>query len=123
MLKIIKEKKRYTVKDYYIEFIRKDDPESGFCFPADPEGNLLVSGMSDCALRNYYTCLNSPTLFDGPKFTIDERTVVDDPVAECHCGEHFTLVSSYLGACMCPKCGQWYNAFGQMLLDPSEWED
>lgn len=28
-----------------------------------------------------------------------------------------------MGACQCPKCGKWYNIFGQALLDPEFWED
>jgi hypothetical protein len=28
-----------------------------------------------------------------------------------------------MGACQCENCGQWYNIFGQELIDPEYWED
>jgi hypothetical protein len=38
---------------------------------------------------------------------------------QCKCGEKLPLD----GDTECPKCGQWYNAFGQKLKDPSKWRD
>lgn len=40
---------------------------------------------------------------------------------ECECGETVTLYNQYLGACECPKCGRWYNIWGQELNPPHTW--
>ena len=42
-------------------------------------------------------------------------------VRDTHCGEEFYLQDEYLGACECPRCGQWFNLFGQEVTDPSSW--
>lgn len=47
----------------------------------------------------------------------------DPAIAECACGKQIALENEYLGACQCPKCGQWYNLFGQELVDPEYWND
>jgi hypothetical protein len=31
------------------------------------------------------------------------------------------LEDQYYAACQCPKCGQWYNIYGQHLRPPEEW--
>ncbi len=36
----------------------------------------------------------------------------------CHCGRRVELEGRDVE---CEKCGQWYNAFGQKLKDPSKW--
>jgi hypothetical protein len=38
--------------------------------------------------------------------------------ATCPCGFRLTLGP---GDQECPKCGQWFNAFGQRLKPPEEW--
>ena len=42
----------------------------------------------------------------------------------CVCGAEVYLDrdNSYLAAVQCPKCGKWYNLFGQELLPPDEWD-
>ena len=40
----------------------------------------------------------------------------------CSCGQWVELVDEYYGACQCPKCGKWYNLFGQELVSPEYWE-
>ena len=37
------------------------------------------------------------------------------------CSEEFYLQDEYRGACECPRCGQWFNLFGQELTDPRGW--
>jgi len=44
----------------------------------------------------------------------------------CVCGRTISRESDVVneaGDMECPKCGQWYNAFGQRLKDPSKWEE
>ena len=35
--------------------------------------------------------------------------------------EKIEMYNAYMGACECPCCGQWYNLFGQSLIDPKYW--
>ena len=42
-------------------------------------------------------------------------------VRDTHCGAEFYLQDEYLGACECPRCGQWFNLFGQEVTNPSSW--
>ena len=45
-------------------------------------------------------------------------------IGKCDCGTEFPLIClPPLYACDCPGCGQYYNATGQRLKDPSEWEE
>lgn len=44
-------------------------------------------------------------------------------IIRCDCGCEFPLICMPpLYACDCPECGQYYNAVGQKLKAPSEWE-
>lgn len=45
-------------------------------------------------------------------------------VIRCDCGVEFPLICMppYY-ACDCFNCGQYYNAVGQKLRDPDEWEE
>ncbi len=55
--------------------------------------------------------------FDGYR----ERTA---KVGKCKCGEEVTLIClPPLYACECPNCGQYYNACGQELKRPEQWEE
>ena len=45
-------------------------------------------------------------------------------IIRCDCGCEFPLICMPpLYACECPECEQYYNAVGQKLKDPSEWEN
>ena len=39
---------------------------------------------------------------------------------ECHCGD-LVYCNSFTNECEC--CGALYNAFGQMLAPPDQWDD
>ena len=57
MLKIIKKRTPEVIKDYYIEFLYKDDPEAGFMFPATSTGEPDFDAMPPEAKANYERCL------------------------------------------------------------------
>ena len=42
---------------------------------------------------------------------------------KCNCGTEVLLDPSYsyYGGVRCEKCGQWFNLFGQELVDPTYW--
>ena len=61
--------------------------------------------------------LGDTTYFDGRR----ERAA---KLGRCSCGAEFPLICMPpLYACDCPNCGQYYNAFGQKLKNPEEWEE
>lgn len=99
------------------------EPGGGFEFPCDADGNLLP--MNDAASKNYKYCMEHPEKFSYCYNVVHKysRWIKDAPYGTCHCGETVYLLDEYMGACQCPKCGQWYNLFGQELLPPDEWED
>ena len=121
MLKIIKERTPETIKEYYISFWYKDDPEAGFCFPATSSGEPDFSCMSPEAKANYEACLTDERLTES-EFEVREWTYVNPAVGKCSCGREVALDADYMGAVQC-ECGQWYNLFGQSLKDPKYWEE
>jgi hypothetical protein len=121
MIKIIKERTPVTVKEYYIEFNYKDDPEAGFCFPATIHGDPDFASMPPEAIANYEACLTDDRLTEA-EFEVREWTYVQPAVGECSCGQEVVLESGYEGATQC-ECGRWYSIFGQSLKDPKYWEE
>ena len=121
MLKIIKEREPVTIKEYFIEFKYKDDPNAGFCFPANKDETPALDKMCSEAVANYNSCLTDDRL-DGPEFTKNEFTYFEPAVGKCICGSLVTLDADYMGAVRC-ECGRWYNLFGQSLRDPKYWEE
>ena len=119
MLKIIKERTPETIKEYYIEFFYKDDPEAGFCFPAISSGEPDISSMTPEALANYEACLTDDRLTEA-EFTKHEWTYINPAVGLCTCGREIVLECDHAGAVRC-DCGRWYNLFGQSLIDPKYW--
>lgn len=121
MLKIIKERTPETIKEYYINFWYKDDPEAGFCFPATSTGEPDFSSMSPEAIANYKACLTDERLTEA-EFEPREYTYINPAVGLCTCGKEVVLDADYAGAVRC-ECGRWYNLFGQELRDPKYWEE
>lgn len=81
--------------------------------------------MNDGALKNYNWCLEHPEKFtsDSGHIVKHEQNYTESAIGRCVCGTEFPLEDQYMGACQCPKCKQWYNLFGQSLIDPEYWED
>ena len=100
-------------------------PDGGFEFPCDADGNVKRNSMTEIAIQNYEGCLKRPQDFPYAFNEIHEysRWVKDTPYGTCKCRERVHLFNEYMGACQCPKCGQWYNLFGQELLPPEDWEE
>ncbi len=127
MAKIIKEAERKEIIEFSHDYHWEDDPGSGFTFPCDATGNLLPE-VTEEGLKNYEKCRSGEMTRDGHKL-VDEgvvkrrRSYKEPAILQCTCGEKFELIDSYLGACKCPKCSQWYNLFGQQLVDPDYWEE
>ena len=123
MIKNYKSGERHTVIEYRLVF--DDGCYSGFSFPCDVNGKLLEDEITNpAAYKNYQFCLEHPEQFVRfNEIESREYTQRDNPTGTCHCGNHVVLYDAYMGACQCEKCGQWYNLFGQELVDPKYWEN
>lgn len=126
MLKIIRERNTYTKTEYYIEFT--DEEGCGFSFPCDSNGNIQFSDDKELGRAqrdNYDYAMSNKEHYTRQFAELVARryTVTDNAVGRCICGEEVELYDQYQGACSCPKCGQWYNIYGQSLVDPEYWED
>ena len=119
MLKIIKERTPEVIKEYYIEFRYKDDPEAGFCFPATSTGAPDFARMTPEAKANYEACLTDERLIQE-EFEPREWTYMNPAVGLCSCSKEVILECDHSGAVQC-ECGRWYNLFGQSLIDPKYW--
>ena len=107
------------------EFFRREfqaigEPNGcGFSFDCDSEGNL--TGHYEGQKENFAFAVAHPDKFVdlGVVKRVSEYLTPGSGI--CRCGERVPLVNQYMGACECPRCGQWYNIFGQELLPPEEW--
>ena len=108
-------------EDIIYELVFLDRDNNGFTFPCSSDGEPI---LNPAAKKNYDFCMAHPE-----KFVIYNKVVgykqryKENAHGTCHCGEQIELYDEYLGACQCPKCGQWYNLFGQELEPPSQWGD
>lgn len=127
MLKIIRERSTHTEVEYYIEFT--DEEGAGFSFPCDSNGNIQfnddIPELGRAQRDNYDYAMSHKERFTRQYAELVTRkyTVTDNALGKCVCGETVELYDQYQGACSCPKCGQWYNLFGQELIDPEYWDD
>lgn len=126
MLKIIKPRTTHTEVEYRIEFT--DDDGCGYSFPTDLSGKIIYDEDPEIAKAqrdNYNYAMSHKEQYTQQynEFVTRKYTVTDNAVGRCVCGEEVELYDQYQGACSCPKCGQWYNMFGQSLVDPEYWED
>lgn len=120
MLKIIKGREPHTVKEFAIVY--DDEHGTGFIFHCDERGNMKE--MSKEAQANLEYCEAHPEEFARAGEMIDcSYTYIEPAHGKCSCGEEIILECDYDGACQCPKCGRWYNLYGQELLPPDQWED
>ena len=107
---------------YELEFFR--EAGSGFAFPCDENGKV-DDDLNPSARKNYEWCLQNPDKF--PYCFNHVRKIVsrwrNPNHGICKCGQDVELVEQYMGACQCPKCGQWYSLSGQELLPPEKWQE
>lgn len=124
IVKIISERERVKHVEFRREFQGIGMPEgSGYSFPCDANGNLIVDEYYECWKKNYDFCVSSPEKFIDKGIVENSWYYTENAKALCSCGKEIELYDQYMGACDCPKCGQWYNMFGQALIDPEYWED
>ena len=112
---------RKTEVSYDLSFLYGED-HGGFCFPCDAAGKVLPFQYEE-AKQNYEYCMAHPEEFETfAEVTRWVNRYTEPAHGTCSCGEEVELYDQYYGACQCPKCGQWYNLFGQSLVPPEQWE-
>ena len=119
MLKDIIRGEWVTETDYEVQFYY--DNTGGFAFPCDKNGKIL-DDLTDAAKKNYAWCLENRDKFQVFNHVHKmERSWREPDYGRCDCGETVYLQNQYMGACQCPKCGQWYSLSGEELLPPNRW--
>jgi len=112
------------VKEEFFDLVFDDGRNNGYAFPCNADGVVDLSNMADCAVDNLEFCKSNPDKFERFCEVVKSTRWYTEPAeGTCHCGIRFKLHDEYMGACECPKCGQWYNLFGQELINPKYWED
>lgn len=123
MIKDFKRGEWVEKTDYELRFYR--DANGGFAFPCDKDGNPLMDPDNKAAWDNYHECLKNPEEF--PYYfnhkVANTHSWREPNSGTCYCGTRIELVNEYMGACECPKCGKWYNLFGQELKNPEHWDE
>ena len=121
MFTIIKERTRKEETYYTYDFDRGDG--SGYTFPCDKNGNVDKNLIHKEAYENFLRCKSKENEFEWAGVKKHKDSYIEPAYGRCDCGEEFELINQYMGACECPKCGQWYNIWGQALVNPKYWEE
>ena len=109
----------YEMLRWY-ELVFDDGHGNGCVFHCDEHGE--TSELNPDAAENLAYCRAHPEKFVRNGVVVRrEQQVRNNPTGICECGETVELWPQYLGACECPKCGRWYNLFGQELNPPGTW--
>ena len=108
-------------EDISYELVFLDIDNNGFVFPCSSDGEPI---LNPAAKKNYDFCMAHPEKFVMYNEVVGYKwRYRANASGTCHCGEQIELHDEYLGACSCPRCGRWYNLFGQELEPPSRWGD
>ena len=120
-MEILKQRQTVTHVSRTVEFDDIKDPGSGYSFDIGDDGEPVFN--SEEAKENYELCMSQKLPLTGPYYREYRWNVTEPAEGKCSCGTIVRLEDQYLGACSCPNCGQWYNVFGERLIDPEYWED
>lgn len=116
-MKIIRKRERKTKIEYNLSFSWKHDPSSGFSFPCDEKGKLLLP-LSKAAEANYNNCINGKYDVINEGIRKHSWTYTEPSIGLCSCGEEVYL-DSFTNTC--DKCERDYNIQGQELAPRSQW--
>lgn len=118
-MNIVKQSKRVYEKEYQMNWNWKDDPDAGFSFPCDKEGNILTHEMQPAGLENLRKCRAGEHDVFGPILDSIERSWWECAEGECECGGRVYLQMSLTNTC--DGCGREYNSSGQLLAPRNQW--
>jgi hypothetical protein len=120
MLREIKPGKRVHHQEWSLHYDYVNCPGSGYSFPCDQQGNVLMDQMMPAGLESLKECRRDeemePREFTGPVIVRYAHSSWQPTSGKCDCGRQVFLY----GDTKC-ECGRWYNAVGQELRPPREW--
>lgn len=121
MLKNIIPRHPVEIEERSIDFT--NEAGGGMRFDCDEDGTPKFQG--EAARFNYEYAIAHPDLYHAEYNVVKrwKRTIIEPAHGTCPCGETVYLTDEYIGACQCPRCGRWYNLYGQELIPPEYWED
>lgn len=124
IIKILSERTPKEHKELRREFQRIDEAEgTGYSFPCNSSGAVDTNDENyEYWKENFEYCISHPDEYEDCGVVCNSWEYIEPAKAKCSCGSEILLTDEYLGACKC-ECGQWYNLFGQSLLDPEYWEE
>lgn len=93
-------------------------PGSGFAFECDATGYLDESKLTPIQAASLAIARSGD--HREPELRVIEHNWFDPGSVRCVCGVEHNLQR---GDSVCQDCGQWFNAVGQELLPPCQWED
>ncbi len=103
------------------ELVFDNGNHDGYAFDCSSDG---VPDLTPTLKKIYEFCLTHPEKFVRfNKVVKYEHTYIQNAFGVCGCGKTVELYNQDMGACSCPKCGQWYNLSGQELNPPEMWEE
>lgn len=119
MLALIKLRTTKKCVDYRYEF--DIDDTGGFSFPCDEHGKITMDLPKE-AMENLHYCLSHLHRFQWHGIRKREFTITEPAEGRCSCGA-IVVLENYMGGdtCQCPECGQWYNIWGNALVEPEYW--
>lgn len=139
MLKIISERHKESRTEYRLQFdVKGERAGNGFSFPLLSKDSDIIPVMeTEYGSNQYVPCTEEECTWWKSYLSVkDDREHYKEPYvaaqtwywtepahAICECGTEILLEDDFLGTCQCPVCGQWYNMFGQEVLDPEEYKE
>jgi hypothetical protein len=116
-MEIISKRERVEVAKFALGYRWRDDPQAGFGFDCDENGNVLLDQMGEAALDNLRKCEDGT--YDVVRVGVENfsYSYINHAVGKCSCGREVTL-AYFTNAC---ECGRDYNSSGMLLAHRSQW--
>ena len=139
MLKIISERYKESHTTYRLQFdLIGERKGNGYSFPLlSKDASIIPLKESETETNKYEPCSEEECIWWKNYLSVkDDREHFKEPYVDkktwywtepahaiCNCSTEIILEDEFLGTCQCPVCGQWYNMFGQEVLDPEEYKE
>lgn len=117
-IEIIRYSRNVVEYDFEHYYENVDRPGSGFSFPANEFGDLLVDQMSKSAMESYEMVCEDDSDFVYVGLQRYTRRWHEPAAGRCYCGAEVLLEYN---TNECEKCHALYNMSGQQLSDPRMW--
>jgi hypothetical protein len=112
---IIRDAQEIIETTYEREFIWRDNPDAGFSFPCDQEGNLI--NPNEVSLDKYQKCIKGEYDVIDKGIVKYTRRYRQPAVLLCSCGLEVEL-RRFTNTC---DCGADYNFAGSLLAPREQW--